>query len=57
MHMNNKKSASPKLRFAEFANRGEVIFENGDALFEDCVVYSKKYYMEKNQTAEQKGEF
>lgn len=32
--MNNKKSASPKLRFAEFANRGEVIFENGDALFE-----------------------
>ena len=32
--MNNKKSASPKLRFAEFANRGEVIFENGDTLFE-----------------------
>lgn len=32
--MNNKKSASPKLRFAEFANRGEVIFKNGDALFE-----------------------
>lgn len=32
--MSNKKSASPKLRFAEFANRGEVSFKNGDALFE-----------------------
>ena len=31
--------------------------ENGDAIFEDCVVSSKKYYMKKNQTAEQKGEF
>lgn len=32
--MSNKKSASPKLRFAEFANRGEVNFKNGDKLFE-----------------------
>ena len=32
--MSNKKSASPKLRFAEFANCGEVSFKNGDALFE-----------------------
>jgi len=39
--MNNKKSASPKLRFAEFANRGEVIFENGDALFE--AIYDKDH--------------
>ena len=32
--MSDKKSASQKLRFAEFANRGEVSFKNGDALFE-----------------------
>lgn len=32
--MNSKKNASPKLRFAEFANRGEVSFKNGDVLFE-----------------------
>ncbi len=32
--MSNKKSTSPKLRFAEFANRGEVNFKNGDMLFE-----------------------
>lgn len=41
MHMNNKKSASPKLRFAEFANRGEVSFKNGDTLFE--AIYDKDH--------------
>lgn len=32
--MNNKKTASPQLRYPEFTGRGDVIFESGDTLFE-----------------------